>query len=96
MAVKSRHQKTRKIQNHSNRDKIFEENYKIHIILSQKESRCHERTQNTASSGKNQQLQTQTDTTCLQYGQVSTPICYYGILASRKEKPTPPTKETSG
>jgi hypothetical protein len=32
--------------------------------------RNHERTQNAVSSGKNQQLQAQTDTTCLQNGQV--------------------------
>jgi hypothetical protein len=63
----------RQIQNHSNRDEIFEKNRKIHSVWPQKGWRRHEKTQNTTSSGKYQQLQTQMATTLSQNEQTSTP-----------------------
>jgi hypothetical protein len=69
---------------------FFCKNHKIHTIEPEKESRYHERTQNTKSSEKSQQLETQTDIKCLQHGQISTPVSCYEIANSRKEELTSP------
>jgi hypothetical protein len=85
----------RQIQNHISWDEILKKNHKVHTAWPKKESRHHEQTQNTTSSGRNQQLQTQTDTTHLQHGQISILTCYYEITTSRKEKPRLSNEETS-
>jgi hypothetical protein len=68
----------------------------MYTVRPEKKLSQHERTQNTTNSGKNLQLRTQIDTAPSQNGKISTAIRYYEIPTGRKEKPRPPTEETSG